>query len=53
MSVVMKTRISTIVMMKIKEKIEKVGQKVNFNMSKKVSCLGFITLPAPLPPSNG
>jgi hypothetical protein len=43
-----------IVTAKMKEKIVKVGQKVNFSMSKKLSCLGFTycTLP-PAPPKSG
>jgi hypothetical protein len=36
----MYTKISMIVIKKMKEKIVKVGQNVNFNMSKKVSLLG-------------
>ncbi len=44
---------SITVMMKMKEKMENVGQKVNLSMSKNVSLLGSTMFTFALPPSSG
>lgn len=53
MRVVRYMRMSMIVMMKMKEKMENVGQKVNFSMSKNDSLLGSCTFTFAFPPSRG